>query len=62
MEKTEKVAALITSLVKKTSQVVQALGEESYNFLILDTQEGNILVAPEEEQTLIVLREAEKEA
>jgi len=62
MEKTEKVAALITSLVKKTTQVVTALGEESYNFLILDTKEGNILVAPEEEQTLIVLREAAKEA
>jgi len=60
MEKTEKVAALITSLVKKTAAVVEALGEESFNFLILDTQKGsNIMVAPEEEQILIVLKDSD---
>ncbi|MHA1299003.1 MAG: roadblock/LC7 domain-containing protein [Candidatus Helarchaeota archaeon] len=57
-EKTEKIAAHITSLVGKARNVVAELEEEgSMSFLTITTVYGEVLIAPEEEYILIVLKE-----
>ncbi|MHA1144676.1 MAG: roadblock/LC7 domain-containing protein [Candidatus Helarchaeota archaeon] len=56
-EKTEKIAALITSLVGKARSVVSELEEGAMSFLTITTLEGEVLIAPEEEYILIVLKE-----
>ncbi len=53
---TEHVAALITSLVGKAIGVTKALNRGKLSFLTLDTTEGKVLVAPEDEYVLIVLK------
>ncbi|MFX1474867.1 MAG: roadblock/LC7 domain-containing protein [Promethearchaeota archaeon] len=59
-EKTEIIAALITSLIGKAKRVVDELGEElganSMNFLTISTPESEIMVAPEEDYILILLK------
>lgn len=57
-EKTEKIAAHITSLVGKARNVVSELEEEgAMSFLTITTMNGEVLIAPEEEYILIVLKE-----
>ena len=57
-DKTEKIAALITSLVGKCRSVVTEIDEAgSMSFLTITTESGEILIAPEEEYVLIVLKE-----
>jgi predicted regulator of Ras-like GTPase activity (Roadblock/LC7/MglB family) len=56
-EKTEKISALITSLVGKAKSVVKEIGEGPLKFLTIDIENKEVLVAPEEECVLIVLRE-----
>ena len=59
-EKTEKIAAHITSLVGKARTVVQELESEEQgmmSFLTITTVDGEVLIAPEEEYILIVLKE-----
>ena len=56
-ETTEKVSALITSLVGKAMSIVKELGESSLNFLTIDLQDGEILIAPESDYILIVMRD-----
>ncbi|MHC1592231.1 MAG: roadblock/LC7 domain-containing protein [Candidatus Helarchaeales archaeon] len=56
-EKTEKIAALITSLVGKARSVVNELDEGTMSFLTITTLEGEVLIAPEDEYILIVLKE-----
>ena len=57
-EKTEKIAAHITSLVGKARNVVSELEEKgSMSFLTITTMDGEVLIAPEEEYILIVLKE-----
>ena len=62
-EKTEIIAALITSLIGKAKRVVDELGEELgvnfMNFLTISLQgesQSEILVAPEEDYILILLK------
>ncbi|MFX0162562.1 MAG: roadblock/LC7 domain-containing protein [Candidatus Hodarchaeota archaeon] len=57
MQKAEKVAALITSLVGKAKQVITEIGEGTLGFFNIDCGKSEILVAPEEEYVLVVLRE-----
>ncbi len=59
-EKTEKVAALITSLVGKAKSIVEELEEKNLNFFTIDTKGGEVLVAPEETYILIVLKDKRK--
>jgi predicted regulator of Ras-like GTPase activity (Roadblock/LC7/MglB family) len=59
VETTEKVSALITSLIGKAMNVVKELGESALNFVTLDLEDGEILIAPEQDYILIVLREKE---
>ena len=60
VETTEKVSALITSLIGKAMNVVKELGESALNFVTLDLEDGEILIAPEQDYILIVLREKEE--
>ena len=55
-EKTEVIAALVTSLVGKAKRVVDELGEGGMNFLTISTPQGEVMVAPEEDYILIVMR------
>lgn len=55
-EKTEVISALVTSLVGKAKRVVDELGEGGMNFLTISTPKGEVMVAPEEDYILIVLR------
>jgi predicted regulator of Ras-like GTPase activity (Roadblock/LC7/MglB family) len=59
--KTESVAALVSSLVGKATQAVEQLEEGALNFFTIDTTKGEILVAPEKDDyILIVLKEREE--
>lgn len=57
-EKTEVISALVTSLVGKAKRVVDELGEGAMNFLTISTQKGEVMVAPEADYILIVLKTA----
>ncbi|MFX1601940.1 MAG: roadblock/LC7 domain-containing protein [Promethearchaeota archaeon] len=54
-ETTENVAAIITSLVGKALDTVRLLREGSLSFLTLDTTQGQINIAPEEKEGLILV-------
>ncbi|MHA1784973.1 MAG: roadblock/LC7 domain-containing protein [Candidatus Helarchaeota archaeon] len=60
-DKTEKIAAHITSLIGKARTVVSEIHSESPNeqmsFLTLTTANGEVLIAPEEEYILIVMKD-----
>ncbi|MCE7745931.1 MAG: roadblock/LC7 domain-containing protein, partial [Candidatus Heimdallarchaeota archaeon] len=56
----ESVAALVSSLVGKATQAVEQLNEGDLNFFTIDTTKGEILVAPENEYILIVLKNKKK--
>jgi len=56
VDTTESVSALVTGLVGKAKAVTKELNEGELNFFTLDTEKGEILVAPEKEYILIVLR------
>ena len=55
-DKTEVISALVTSLVGKAKQVINELGDGAMNFLTITTQSGEVMVAPEENYILIVLK------
>ncbi len=54
-ETTESVAAIITSLVGKALDAVRELKEGSLSFLTLDTSKGQINIAPEPREGLILV-------
>jgi predicted regulator of Ras-like GTPase activity (Roadblock/LC7/MglB family) len=54
-ETTENVAAIITSLVGKALDTVRLLREGGLSFLTLDTTQGQINIAPEEREGLILV-------
>lgn len=54
-ETTENVAAIITSLVGKALDAVRELQEGSLSFLTLDTTKGQINIAPEVSEGLILV-------
>lgn len=54
-ETTESVAAIITSLVGKALDAVRELREGSLSFLTLDTTKGQINIAPEVKEGLILV-------
>ena len=54
-ETTENVAAIITSLVGKALDAIKELKEGSLSFLTLDTSKGQINIAPEPEEGLILV-------
>jgi predicted regulator of Ras-like GTPase activity (Roadblock/LC7/MglB family) len=54
-ETTENVAAIITSLVGKALDAVRELQEGSLSFLTLDTTKGQINIAPEVKEGLILV-------
>ena len=54
-ETTENVAAIITSLVGKALDAVRELREGSLSFLTLDTTKGQINIAPEVNEGLILV-------
>ncbi len=56
-EMRENVSALVASLVGRAKAVVTELEEGYLNFFTLDTEKGEILVAPENDYVLIVLRD-----
>lgn len=58
---TESVAAIITSLVGKALDAVRELKEGSLSFLTLDTTKGQINIAPEPKEgvILVVLKDNE---
>ena len=55
-EAAEHVAAYITSLIGRAKNVTDALGEGDLNFVRLETLNGEIMIAPQEDLILIVLR------
>ena len=59
-DKTESVAALVSALVGKANQAVEQLEEGALNFFTIDTTKGEILVAPENDYILIVLKDKKK--
>ncbi|MFX1367048.1 MAG: roadblock/LC7 domain-containing protein [Promethearchaeota archaeon] len=52
---TENIAAIITSLVGKALDAVRLLREGSLSFLTLDTTQGQINIAPDEKEGLILV-------
>jgi predicted regulator of Ras-like GTPase activity (Roadblock/LC7/MglB family) len=52
---TENVAAIITSLVGKSMDAVRELREGSLSFLTLDTTQGQINIAPDAKEDLILV-------
>jgi len=54
-ETTESVAAIITSLVGKALDAVRELKEGSLSFLTLDTTKGQINIAPEPKEGVILV-------
>lgn len=54
-ETTENVAAIITSLVGKALDAVEELREGTLSFLTLDTSKGQINIAPEPKEDLILV-------
>ena len=54
-ETTENVAAIITSLVGKALDAVRELQEGSLSFLTIDTTKGQINIAPEVKEGLILV-------
>ncbi|UJG42930.1 MAG: roadblock/LC7 domain-containing protein [Candidatus Heimdallarchaeum endolithica] len=60
VEMRENVSALVASLVGRAKAVVSELEEGDLNFFTLDTTKGEILVAPEQDYVLIVLRNKQK--
>ncbi len=52
---TESVAAIITSLVGKALDAVHELKEGTLSFLTLDTSKGQINIAPEPKEGLILV-------
>jgi predicted regulator of Ras-like GTPase activity (Roadblock/LC7/MglB family) len=54
-ETTESVAAIITSLVGKALDAVRELREGSLSFLTLDTNKGQINIAPDVKEGLILV-------
>jgi predicted regulator of Ras-like GTPase activity (Roadblock/LC7/MglB family) len=52
---TENVAAIITSLVGKSMDAVRELREGSLSFLTLDTTQGQINIAPNAKEDLILV-------
>ena len=54
-ETTENVAAIITSLVGKALDAVRELREGGLSFLTLDTSKGQINIAPEPKEGLILV-------
>lgn len=55
---TELVAAQVTSLVGRAKKVVEGLQEGELHFLKLETDKGEVLIAPEDAWILIVLQGA----
>jgi predicted regulator of Ras-like GTPase activity (Roadblock/LC7/MglB family) len=52
---TENVAAIITSLVGKALDAVEELDEGKLSFLTLDTEKGEINIAPEPDEGIILV-------
>ena len=52
---TENIAAIVTSLVGKALDAVRELKEGSLSFLTLDTSKGQINIAPDEKEGLILI-------
>ncbi|MCK4484570.1 MAG: roadblock/LC7 domain-containing protein [Candidatus Thorarchaeota archaeon] len=52
---TENVAAIITSLVGKAFDAVSEMKEGTLSFLTLDTSQGQINIAPNEKEGLILV-------
>jgi predicted regulator of Ras-like GTPase activity (Roadblock/LC7/MglB family) len=55
VDTTEIVAAIITSLVGKALDAVRELDEGQLSFLTLDTTQGQINIAPDESEGLILV-------
>ena len=54
-ETTDNVAAIITSLVGKALDAVEELEEGKLSFLTLDTEKGEINIAPEPDEGIILV-------
>ncbi|MHA1732628.1 MAG: roadblock/LC7 domain-containing protein [Promethearchaeota archaeon] len=52
---TENVAAHITSLVGRSKNVVDALGEGAVKFLRMETDKGEVMVAPDEGGLILIV-------
>ncbi len=55
-DQTENCAALVTALVGKAKGTVRDLSSGLLNWIQMDTTQGEIFVAPEEEYIVVVLR------
>ena len=56
IERTEEIAAYITSLIARAKQTAETLEEGRLNFVRLETEKGEVMIAPKDELILIVLR------
>jgi len=56
IERTEEISAYITSLIGRAKQTCETLGEGNLNFVRLETEKGEVMIAPQEGLILIVLR------
>lgn len=55
VDTTEMVAAQITALVGRAHNVTNALEEGELNFLRLETQKGEVMVAPEQDGLILIV-------
>jgi len=55
-DETEKIAAFVTSIVDKAKKIINELGTGKLNFLTVDASKKELLIAPEKDYILVVLR------
>ena len=56
-EQTENSAALVTALIGKAKGTVRDMSNGQLNWIQMDTTNGEVFVAPEDEYIVVVLRE-----
>ncbi len=60
IKKTEEISAYITSLISRAKQTAKTLKEGKLNFVRLETEKGEVMIAPQDTLILIVLRKSEE--
>ena len=60
IKRTEEISAYITALISRAKQTAKTLNEGEVNFVRLETDKGEVMIAPREDLILIVLRKMEE--
>ena len=59
IQRTEEISAYVTALITRAKQTAKVLQEGVVNFVRLETEKGEVMIAPQDKLILIILRKAE---